>query len=428
MKDSDIIVPKTTLRRFNRLDDLSNYMLDQVSAGSELIQAKKRSCLVELGSEENSSIFLVKGKVRLLAQDGKNQVIADSDEAAKNPISRLRPSRYEVTALTPVSYLKINNELLDSVLHLDEPTTMLSNHYEVSEFTQEDADSTSQLVLQIYQDLNRKQAYVPSWQPVAVRITQAILTGGVDPNRISQIMLIDPVLTAKIVRASKGVSVSGTSARTCRDCISRLGLTKINHLSFMNLFQESLRTENEDLNRFFRNWWERSITVAAVCRLLATRSEQFNPDIMELAGLLHAIGEPIILGYVARSREPLAKDEIKAMIQSSAKGVGQVLLTQWDMPREFVNVVVDSGNWKRGGSSQADAVDVVLLARAYTALGRKEDVKLPGLKLLPAYKKLGLDKADYEFEQQIRDMVQQTVSETMIFLKTISSNITATDS
>jgi len=428
VKDSDITVPKNTLRRFNRLDDLSNYMLEQVSAGSEFIQAKKRSRLVELGSEDNSSIYLVKGKVRLLAQDGKNQVISDSDEAAKNPISRLRPSRYEVTALTPVSYLKIDNELLDSVLHLDEPTTMLSNHYEVSEFTQEDADSTSQLVMQIYQDLNRKQAYVPSWQPIAVRISQAILTGGVDPNRISQIMRIDPVLTAKIVRASKDASVSGISARTCRDCISRLGLTKINHLAFMNLFQESLRTDDDDVNWFFKNWWERSITVGAVCRLLATQSEQFNPDIMELAGLLHAIGEPIILGYVSRSRGPLAKDEINKMLRSAAKGVGQVLLTQWDMPREFVNVVVESCNWKLGGSSQADTVDVVLLARAYTALGRKEDVKLPGLKLLPAYKKLGLEKADYEFEKQIKDMVHQTVSETIIFLKTISSNIAVTDS
>ncbi|WP_419641550.1 hypothetical protein, partial [Thiolapillus sp.] len=42
-----------------------------------------------------------------------------SAAAASSPLSRLRPSRYRVSALTPVSYVKISNALLEELTDPD---------------------------------------------------------------------------------------------------------------------------------------------------------------------------------------------------------------------------------------------------------------------------------------------------------------------
>ncbi|WP_419599823.1 hypothetical protein [Thiolapillus sp.] len=138
------------LRRFNPLSDLSYDKLLEIVDQAEWLHAKKRSVLMDLGDTEEFSLFLIKGNVLMEAADGRQRVIKHTDAAASSPLSRLRPSRYRVSALTPVSYVKISNALLEELTDPDDASEMISSHYLVEETSEENADFSAQMVAHIY--------------------------------------------------------------------------------------------------------------------------------------------------------------------------------------------------------------------------------------------------------------------------------------
>jgi hypothetical protein len=112
-KNESITPSMEELRRFTPLDEAPLHRLEEISKSAQWLKASKRDVLMDLGDTEERSIFLLKGNILLEATDGRKRTIKHTDSAARSPLSRLRPSRYRVTALTPVHYVKVDNALLD---------------------------------------------------------------------------------------------------------------------------------------------------------------------------------------------------------------------------------------------------------------------------------------------------------------------------
>ena len=101
------------LRRFDPLSGLDDQQLHMLAGEVEVQTAAPGTELLALGSNDSRLLFLLEGELRLVAGDGAAHVVGDRDPAAMGPVSRLRPSRYAVSAQTVVHYLMIETHLLD---------------------------------------------------------------------------------------------------------------------------------------------------------------------------------------------------------------------------------------------------------------------------------------------------------------------------
>ncbi len=405
-----------SLRRFSRLEEIPTDQLKEICDKSEWLEVKKRAVLIDLGNDENTTIFLVKGNVLLEAADGRKKVVQHTEQAATLPISRLRPSAYKVTAITRVNYLKIDNKLLEGVYELDEPSTLLQTQYEVSESSEEESDSHAQLLMHIYEDLNHNRLKILSWYPVSRQIAEQTLAEQKNTQRLVQYSMLDPVLMLKIIKQGM-TSDTQMAALSAEEAVSRLGVEPVQKLIFLNLFSESAHTANGSFKQAYMRAWERSITVARIARILAINKHHHSVEFITLAGLLHNIGEMVLTSYAYAFPAPLSQEDLDECVHLYAAEVGKVLLSHWHFPHKLVEAITESHNWMRNNSTQTDDVDFILLARAYTELARKEHKRAPKMDEMPAFLKMNLNLLNTDLHNKLKSAAASTVDETLSFLQ-----------
>lgn len=109
-------VEPAVLRAFARLADLAREDLALIASETRLYTALAGTELLKQGAIDNGAFYLLDGKVRLEAPDGRTQRIASGTDAAQRPVAHLKPRKYTVIAETPVTFLWIPDKLLKAVL------------------------------------------------------------------------------------------------------------------------------------------------------------------------------------------------------------------------------------------------------------------------------------------------------------------------
>ena len=397
------------LRRFDRLSRVDPGRLAELAQKIEVHEAESGTALVELDSRAPITIFLLDGRVRLEAHDGHIRMINHEDPAARNPLCRLRPTRWRALAAGPVRYLQINDEILEQYLDsVDADSVEIG--YSVHEVGSETVDEESSkgengLLFRLYDDLNRNRLVLRSLPRVARNIGRIVADIDENPLRVGQLLMLDPVLALKALRAASTPPTGTTIARSCAKAAERLGSARAHRLLVQCALLESFRPDNSALNYRMHEWRERSLTVAALSRSIAEKTEDFTPAFAALVGLTQGIGEAAILSYADRHSE--MEHDLEALdrcINTQSADAGRMLLGRWPLPGELTVAAGATGNWWRDtGRAKADYADLVLVAQLLTLtdMGRKG---LPGVGMLPAAKKLGLDLFS---QDSVKDMLKK---------------------
>jgi hypothetical protein len=71
--------------------------------------------LLDIGMRDAWNMFLLEGTVSLQAADGGTLLVTGGTDKAASPISFLKPRKYAVTSITPVSFLWVHDALLAAV-------------------------------------------------------------------------------------------------------------------------------------------------------------------------------------------------------------------------------------------------------------------------------------------------------------------------
>ena len=402
-----------SLHRFSPLADLDRRQLEDIVEHAEWLQARTKDVLMELGDTENSSIFLLRGNVLLEAADGRQRVIKHTDPSSRSPLSRLRPSRYRVTALTPVQYIKISNDLLDELTDMDDASEMISSHYLVEETSEENADFSAQMVAHIYEDLHRHSLLLLSWHPVALSVSQRILKEKQDKRKMAKAALMDPVLSLKLLKSSQ-LQRPGSAVTSIESAIGQMGSQRTHKLVFMNLFRESRDPRTLLLQEAFCAAWERSIMVASVAGQLTEKLGLENTEEAQLAGLLHNIGELTILSYAYNYYREITPQELQDCILMFGKEIGRMLLSHWNIFHTLSQSICDSTEWMYDhGGNQPNLTDIVIAAKACVQVsGKDSNNPPPPLPQIPALKNLRLDTPDNILVTELRRYANKSLEET----------------
>lgn len=392
------------LRRFDQLAGLNPQRLAELATRVEIREVSAGTSLVELGSREPTTVFLLDGRVRLEAHDGQVRTITHHDPAARSPLCRLRPTRWRALAASAVRYLQIADALLEEYLE-NRASFPGTQGYAVSELEEgdpcEDPDCHNDLVLHLYEDLTRNRLRLPSLPLVASNIGRRTAALGQDTGSIAKLLMLDPALAMKVLRVARAEARNGREVRNCHEAVSRLGSDAVHTLVAQCALLETFRPEAAGLGTRMEAWWERSLLASAIGRAMAELTEVFDPDFAALVTLSLDIGEAAILDYADQVRHAA----LDAGVRAHTGNVGRLLLSGWGLPPELPAAAAQTGNWRRDtGQPVADYTDLALVAHACARTAGGDTDNPPPVRELPAASRLGIGDFSDVF---VRELIER---------------------
>lgn len=398
-----------SLRRIRSLSQFSDQQLQKLAASLQLETADPGSCLVDLGSCENSSLYLVEGVLRGITHDQQETRFGDNQNGELHPVAPVRPSKYQIVADGPVRFFRLfPDQLAGFARHEIEHRPEAENE----PFVIDEATEQSMFRIQLFKDLLGGDLKLPSLPDVAQRIQQAFADNLVTPETVGVIIQSDPVITAKMIMVANSALYGGRAPiESLKQAVVRLGLENTRKLVMTYVVKDLFNSETAEMRVHMQAVWKHSMHVASLCRVLAERLERFDVEQAQLAGLVHDIGEVAILQYAQQNDELRGNPQkLLETVKSMRPQITGMLLQEWNFGSEFVSVGQDCENWFRNPVDQPDLCDLVLIAQYHAMIGTPQQKNLPPIAALPAFAKLGMGELAIEeiieFLKKSRDKIK----------------------
>jgi HD-like signal output (HDOD) protein len=383
------------LRRLSTLHDMSTPELQALSERLYVHVAPQGHELLAIGATETSTLYLLEGTCKLVAEDGGKTTVHHTDPSAHAPLARLRPSRYRVVAAGPVRYLRIDDGLVaQTESHFEQASTLSLETYQVEEEYDDGAlAAENQLTLQIYEDLNTGRLLLPSLPSVAVRIGDAVNDEASSAAKVAKLIETDPAIAVKVLKAANSARFGGVAEiGTVSDAVARLGMKNIQVLVVTFALRELFRTDSAPLAKRMVKLWEHSRRIAALSQVLGNKVGSFNPHEALLAGLIHDIGSLAVIGYARDVPEVAENPEaLESSIQSLRSQLGGMILSKWQLPPVLMVAAKEAENWYREQEGEADFADLVIVAQLHEGVGGDIDPSR-----VPALGRLGLAPSEID--------------------------------
>ncbi len=419
MADSFKLIPEIgVLRKFIPLNEWRREQLELLANTVEVTFSEPGTTLIQLGSNDEQSYYLISGRVLLTAADGKTKVLDSAEGHIVHPLSQLLPRKFRVTCQSRVEYLCIDNYLIYEAVKSQAPTDM-PDGYEVGEAVQMAGNGiTNHLSRQLEQDLQLDRLHLPSLPEVASKLGRAIQDESSDANTIARIIQSDPAITAKIVKAANSAFYGSMNpVESCTKAVVRLGLRVTHNLVVNYTMRDLFQAKSDLLNQRMHDLWKHSIRVAAICYVLAKRFKKFNPDEAMSIGLLHDIGVAAILNnaasYPEMASDPAAVDRAIAQLRAP---FGSRILKSWRFADEYITAAAEAENWMREDDGPPNYCDLLIVAQLHSFVGTPHAMSVPALNQVPAMPRLNLGELTPHLSLAILEAAQEQVEETEALL------------
>ncbi|EKF75284.1 cyclic nucleotide-binding protein [Alcanivorax hongdengensis A-11-3] len=113
-------IDKNLLQTFVPVNALSGDQLDWLLDQQEVCRFQAGDVLFSMGDEDNTTIYLLSGKVELTDESGEVQVVSAGDTASWHPLEHVQPRRSTARAVGEVSVVRFDSFRLDTILSWDQ--------------------------------------------------------------------------------------------------------------------------------------------------------------------------------------------------------------------------------------------------------------------------------------------------------------------
>lgn len=376
------------LKDFQPLGRLTDDQLVLLASRAERRTHGPGQRVMERGVRDGLDFFLISGKVELESVDGRKTVIEAETEKALNPIARLQPRMYDVTAVKPCEFLVIEQEILNQMLRSAPVTQVEMDSGDGSA----DESEEHHLLMEFYAELRSNQLKLPSVPDVAWKVRRVVDREDSTAIDVAQAVSADPAMAAKLVRSCNSPLYRGFSdVRNVREAVVRLGMRTTRQLVTVFAMREVFKTRRASLQKEMEQLWRHSREVAALCWVLADHATRIDPEEALLAGLLHDIGIVPVL-VQAEHHVNLFADEknLQHAMSELRADVGCAVLENWQFPKAFIESARHAEDWGyECRESAPQLVDVVIVAQLHSMIGSRQNAGLPPFDQVPAWRRLG---------------------------------------
>lgn len=113
-------IDKSLLQTFVPVNVLSGDQLDWLLDQQEVCRFASGDALFSQGDKDNTTIYLLSGKVELTDEAGQTRIVSAGDTASWHPLEHAQPRRSTARALTEVSVVRFDSFRLDTILSWDQ--------------------------------------------------------------------------------------------------------------------------------------------------------------------------------------------------------------------------------------------------------------------------------------------------------------------
>lgn len=245
----------------------------------------------------------------------------------------------------------------------------------------------------VLEDLALDRLALPSLPEVALRVREVLGNPDVTAHEITSVVATDPALSARLLRAANSALYGGSSpARELRQAVVRLGNKLVqqivNLLIVSQLYEAKYRSR---IRPHLTELWRHSTMVAALSERIARRFTKLEPEVAMFGGLIHDIGTLPILAWAEQIPHVLSEPHIlQPLIHTLHAEIGCAILEEWSYAPELIKVVAEHEDLERGGGTNPEYVDVVLVANLLSYARSNHPLALADWSEVPAMKRLGI--------------------------------------
>lgn len=381
-------LPLRRLKDFQPLGRLTDDQLVLLASRAERKTFGPGQRVMDRGVRDGSDYFLISGKIELESVDGRKTVIEAETEKALNPIARLQPRMYDVTAVKPCEFMVIEQDILNQMLRAA-PITQVEMH---SADSDTDESEEHHLLMEFYSELRSNQVKVPSVPDAAWKVRRVVDKEDSSAMDVASAVSADPAMAAKLVRSCNSPLYRGFSdVRNVREAVVRLGMRTTRQLVTVFAMREVFKTRRAALQTEMEQLWRHSREVAALCWVLADHATRIDPEEALLAGLLHDIGIVPVLVQAEHHVNLFADEQnLRHAMAELRADVGCAVLESWEFPKAFIQAVRHAEDWHyECRESAPQLVDVVIVAQLHSMIGSSQNAGLPAFDQVPAWRRLG---------------------------------------
>ncbi len=411
--------PADPLAGFIPLNRLSEAQRIVISARAEVRKFGAGQTALKRGSQDELEYFLLEGKVRLRAADGREAEVTAGTEAARRAIAHQQPRRYDVICRTEATFLLIEQNHLGCLLK--EAPIISDGERERRPFREAEAEENPAYaaVISFHEDIRHNRLQLPSLPDTALKIRRVISRDDLSVVELARLISEDPALTVKLVHVANSPFYRGFRAiESCEDAVIRLGITTTADLVTIYTMREMFKSRHPQLQQRYATLWAHVTEIGALAYVLAKMTPGLKPDQAMLAGIVHDIGAIPVIMY-ADSHKALVDDPgaLEDLIGELQAEIGSELLRQWGFPDSIADAALHADDFSHeSGGEHATCCDAVIVAQWHALIGRP-GVDLPPLEQVPALRKLAKGTLKPNKSLQVLQMAQQEIDELKALLR-----------
>jgi HD-like signal output (HDOD) protein len=246
-------------------------------------------------------------------------------------------------------------------------------------------------------EVSKGTVNLPSFPDVVMRIRKALAEPNVRTSEIVKIVGTEPRLSARLLQVANSAAFNPTGKHLTdlRAAVTRLGHRPVQGAVMAFAVKQvrlapALRSISPHLNIL----WEQSISVAAICQVLAKRTK-VAPEEAFLTGLLHGIGRLYIMVRAAgKSEKVFQEPSFREMIAGWHAAIGKAVLENWGFDEHMCEAIADQADVEHVGKNEPDLTDVLVAGVILARVLRRPGPRSVAMEGINAFTRLHMTSQD----------------------------------
>lgn len=272
-----------------------------------------------------------------------------------------------------------------------------------------------ELVKSILEAYRSGKLEVPGLPEIAFRIRKLVDDPATNAHQVAKVVQMDPALSARLIRVSNSPLFRGSNkVQDCRSAISRMGMKTTRNLVTGFALGQVFKSDSPVVRDVLREVWKQSSYVGAISFVLGKLTPGLLPDRALLAGLVFQIGVLPVLRYA--EKYPSLKGDreaLREMITLLAPKLGKLVLVSWSFDEELVEIPQNLEQWDYAPDAKVSYVDLVIVARVHSLIGKPEMKAIPPLLEIGSFRKFPISKLGPDASLEVLDEAQEEINELM---------------
>ena len=275
-------------------------------------------------------------------------------------------------------------------------------------------DKSKQIFESIKEELLGEKIKLPGLPDIARRVQVGVNNPDFNAADIAKIIQTDIPLSGRIIQVANSPLYQGvTPVENCQTAITRLGMKVVKNLVTSFSVRRLYSGKSSLARKKVEQLWKHSVKIGAISFTLARVTPGFDPERAMLAGLVHGIGELLILNYAEKHSE-LLKDEViyQEVVKRYQHKIGALILKQWRFDQALIQVALSSEDWFRNPAVKPDYADVIMVSHLEELLIKNRMPKaVKDYKTLPVYEKFPVFKLGESAHKELLMEAQDEIGE-----------------